>query len=89
MSQDTSPGRKPRVSDADVLAVFRTASEPVLSTSEVATALPIKRRATHDRLRALVESGTLARKQIGKSAVYWLPGETATSGASDASEVRA
>jgi hypothetical protein len=89
MSQESTPGRKPRVSDTDVLAVFRSASEPVLSTSEVAAALPIKRRATHDRLRALVESGTLARKQIGKSAIYWLPGETATGEASGASEVRA
>jgi hypothetical protein len=80
MSQESSPGRKPRVTDQDVLAVFRSASDPVLSTSEVAAALPIKRRATHDRLRSLVETDDLVRKQIGKSAVYWLPGTSPPTG---------
>lgn len=75
---DGSPGRKPRVTDEDILAVFRSVHEPVLATSEVATELPIKRRATHNRLQSLVDAGELSRKQIGKIAIYWLPGYTAT-----------
>lgn len=92
MSQESTPGRKPRVSDEAVLAVFRSASEPVLSTSEVAAELPIQRRATHDRLQSLVDAGELARKQVAKSAIYWLPGHTATDPAAEAtpdSEVHA
>lgn len=88
MSQESTPGRKPRVTDEDVLTVFRTASEPVLSTSEVAAALPIQRRATHNRLQALVDSGPLAHKQIGKSAVYWLPGYTETAAGGSSVEVK-
>lgn len=78
MSKESTSGRRSRVSDEDVLAVFRSASEPVLSTSEVAAELPIKRRATHDRLQSLVDTGELVRKQIAKSAIYWLPGYTNT-----------
>lgn len=89
MSQNVQPGRKPRVSNQDVLAVFRDTDEPVLSTSEVADALPIKRRGTHDRLTALVEAGVLTRKQIGKSTVYWLPGYTETPHRADPFEVNA
>lgn len=83
MGRESTPGRTPRVSDQDILAVFREASEPVLSTRDVADALPIKRRATHDRLNDLVETGGLARKRIGKSTVYWLPGHTETPTESD------
>lgn len=85
---DSTPGRKPRVSDTDVLAVFRSTSEPVLSTSEVAEELPIKRRATHNRLKSLVEAGKLAHKQVAKNVIYWLPGHTATEPTAD-SEVKA
>lgn len=77
-----TPGHTSRVSDEDVLAVFRSAREPVLSTSEVAEELPIQRRATHNRLQSLVEAGALAHKQIAKSAIYWLPGHTDTEPAS-------
>jgi len=44
-------GRKPRVTDEDLLDVFRSTSDPVLSTAEVADAVPIKRRGTLNRLQ--------------------------------------
>lgn len=88
MSQEATSGRPPRVADPAILTVFREAAAPVLSTSEVAAALPIKRRATHDRLDDLVERGVLARKRIGKSSVYWLPGHTDTPAPPDALEER-
>lgn len=73
MSEDTGAGRKPRVTDDEILHVFREADDPVLSTDEVAARLPIKRRATYDRLASLQESGQLNGKQIaGKARVYWL-----------------
>jgi hypothetical protein len=69
------PGRKPRVTDDDLLGVFRETADPVLSTAEVADALPIKRRGTLNRLRDLEDDGTLDSKQIGgRNTVWWLSG---------------
>ena len=69
-------GRKPRVTDEDLLDVFRSTSDPVLSTAEVADAVPIKRRGTLNRLQALEEDGALESKQIGgRNTVWWLVDE--------------
>lgn len=66
-------GRKPRVTDEDLLDVFRTTTDPVLSTAEVSDRVPIKRRGTLNRLRALEEQGELESKQIGgRNTVWWL-----------------
>ena len=66
-------GRKPRVTDDDLLDVFRATADPVLSTAEVADAVPIKRRGTLNRLRGLEDAGTLDSKQIGgRNTVWWL-----------------
>ena len=68
-------GRKPRVSDEDLLEVFRSTSDPVLSTAEVADAVPIKRRGTLNRLQVLAEDGELESKQIGgRNTVWWYVG---------------
>jgi hypothetical protein len=65
-------GRKPRVTDADLLDVFRETADPVLSTAEVSDALPIKRRGTLNRLRDLEDAGELDSKQIGgRNTVWW------------------
>ena len=69
-------GRKPRVTDEDLLDVFRSTPDPVLSTAEVADAVPIKRRGTLNRLQALEEDGELESKQIGgRNTVWWLVDE--------------
>ena len=66
-------GRKPRVSDRDLLDVFRSTTDPVLSTAEVADAVPIKRRGVLNRLRDLEDAGELASKQIGgRNTVWWI-----------------
>ena len=66
-------GRKPRVSDRDLLDVFRSTADPVLSTAEVADAVPIKRRGVLNRLRDLEDGGELASKQIGgRNTVWWI-----------------
>lgn len=70
-------GRKPRVTDADLLDVFRETADPVLSTAEVSDALPIKRRGTLNRLRALEDAGELDSKQIGgRNTVWWVIDES-------------
>lgn len=77
-------GRKPRVTNEDLLDVFRSTSDPVLSTAEVADAVPIKRRGTLNRLQALEEDGDLESKQIGgRNTVWWLVDEAAVSDTED------
>ena len=77
MPNDSKAGRKPRVTDDEILQLFRDTSDPVLSTSEVAERLPIKRRATHKRLTSLREDERLAGKQIGgRNTVWWVPERT-------------
>lgn len=75
--QVTDGGRKPRVTDQEILDVFREHQDPVLSTAEVADLLPIKRRGTLNRLRRLEEEeGAVVSKQIGgRNTVWWLTSE--------------
>jgi hypothetical protein len=71
---DSTPGRKPRVTDSELLAVFEQTDDPVLSTAEVADAVPIKRRGTLNRLQRLADEGELASKQVGgRNTVWWHP----------------
>ena len=72
-NQAVDGGRKLRVTDSDLLAVFENSADPVLSTAEVADAVAIKRRGTLNRLRRLEDDGELASKQIGgRNTVWWL-----------------
>jgi len=66
-------GRKPRVTDEEILDVFRSTSDPVLSTAEVAESLPIERRSVFNRLQQLEENGPLESKEIGgRNRVWWV-----------------
>jgi hypothetical protein len=73
MEDASGGGRKPRVADDEILDLFRGTSDPVLSTAEVANALPIGRRGTLNRLRSLESEGLFASKRIGgRNTVWWL-----------------
>ncbi|OYR56477.1 HTH domain-containing protein [Halorubrum halodurans] len=73
------PGRKPTVSDEEILTVFVNAEDPVLMADEIAESLPIGRRAVYNRLRSLEEEGVLKSKKTGaRSTVWWYPGYTDT-----------
>ena len=73
MSDDAKPGRKPRVTDEEILQLFWETDDPVLSTDEVTEQLSIGRSATYKRLKSLREEGRLQAKTIGKkNTVYWL-----------------
>lgn len=68
------PGRKPTVTDEEILEVFRVTSDPVLSTGEVAEQIGLGRRGTLDRLKQLTDENKLKSKKIGvKAAVWWSP----------------
>ena len=76
MGNDTTPGRKPRVTDDEILQLFRDTSDPVLSTAEVTEQLSIKRSGTYKRLSALRDDGQLTGKNIGgRNTVWWIPVE--------------
>ena len=64
-------GRKPTVSDEDILQVFLNASDPVLTTSEVADQIGLGRRGTLDRLNQLAENGKIQTKQVGNTGAVW------------------
>jgi len=69
----TNAGRPPRVSDDEIIAVFRESQDPVLIASEVAAELPIGRRGVYKRLEQLAEAEELERKKIGgRGTVWWL-----------------
>lgn len=76
---DDGPGRPPSVSDDEILDVFTSAKDPVLTASEVADQLSVGRRGMLSRLENLEEEGLLRSKEVGaKSTVWWFPGQTST-----------
>lgn len=66
-------GREREVSDDEILQVFHEASEPVLTTMEVADKIGFAQRGTFERLTKLVEEDSLRRKDAGSNAVWWSP----------------
>jgi len=74
MASDSKPGPNPRVSDDEILQLFRDTDDPVLSTAEVTEQLSIKRSGTYKRLSALRDDGQLTGKDIGgRNTVWWIP----------------
>ena len=74
------PGRKPKTTDEAILHVFRSSSDPVLSTSEVASEVDITHRGVRDRLQKLEDEGKVMSKKVGARAmVWWDPEHTTTS----------
>lgn len=73
------PGRKPKVTNDEILDVFRSSSDPVLTTSEVASEFDITHRGVRDRLEQLEDNGLLESKKVGaKAIVWWDPEHTIT-----------
>lgn len=66
----------PEVSDDDLFAVLREAETPVLTAPQIATEVPIGRKAVLERLRDLEEDGRVASMEVGARAVVWWAVET-------------
>lgn len=74
------PGRNPKIADDEILEVFHSTSDPVLTTAEVASEFDLTHRGIRDRLEKLENEGTLASKKVGARAiVWWSPAHTITS----------
>ncbi|KAB1194782.1 HTH domain-containing protein [Haloferax sp. MBLA0076] len=76
---ENGPGRPPTVSDDQILDVFKSSADPVLTASELADELDIGRRGVLARLETLEERGYLRSKKVGgRSTVWWYPGYSST-----------
>jgi len=71
-----TPSRRLKVTDNQILQLFREADAPVLTAGDLAEQLPVTKAAVNKRLRQLVDEQELNRKKVGGAAVvYWLPEE--------------
>lgn len=66
-------GRKPTVSDEQVLREIALMADPVVTAPELAERLDITRQGANYRLGQLEEDGYVKSKKVGAHAiVYWL-----------------
>ncbi|UPV74818.1 hypothetical protein M0R89_01810 [Halorussus limi] len=72
------PERGSSLADDALLAPFRDADDPVLTTEEVGGSVPYRRARTREALDRLATEGVLERKSVDGESVWWLPGHTAT-----------
>ena len=56
----------------DVLAVFKTADLPVLTSREVAEHLGCSRPTAYSKLQELVDQGDVQKKEVGARAVVYI-----------------
>jgi len=73
------PGRPPEITDEEILEVFKSSGEPVLTATEVAEELSVGRRGILSRLENLEKDNQVKSKSVGaRSTVWWAPGYTST-----------
>lgn len=65
-------GRKPTISDKEILQVFGEHRDPALVTGEVADAIGFSHQGTLKRLDSLSENGYLKTKKPGRERIWWL-----------------
>lgn len=76
MPGESPVGRKPRVTDDEIIDVFQRAETPVLTTTMAADELPIGNRGLLDRLKRLEADGRLEGMDVGpRGRVWWVPDE--------------
>ena len=73
MTAEITAGKQ-KVSDEQVVKLFRDAGEPIRTAGDITEQLPITRQAVNKRLKRLTSKEVLRRRKVGSSAVvYWLP----------------
>ena len=70
-----SGGRKPVVSDSQILDLFVEHEDPVVSAPELAEELPISKTGVYKRLRDLDERGLVDSKKFGQGRAWWITGD--------------
>jgi len=69
------PGRKPTVSDTEILRFFVINPDPVFLASELTEFLDLSRQGVHNRLDELEEKGYLDSKTAGGRRMFWITPE--------------
>ena len=65
-----------KVTDEEIVEVFRQSTEPAMFAKEIADQTGYTRQGIANRLDELVGRGELRKKKSGRrSAVYWLPSD--------------
>lgn len=67
----TQSGRK-KVTDDDIICLFKDSEEMVLTAPEIAEHLPISKQQVNKRLKQLREMGILESKQCGSGQAWWI-----------------
>lgn len=68
-------GRKPEISDSEILQEFAESPDPVLSAPEIADRFGYSTAGIYKRLRDLRDDGLLDSKKIGQGRAWWLTDE--------------
>lgn len=69
----TGAGRKPTVSDAEILLQIRAAPDPIVTAKEIAERIEMTPQGVNNRMDDLVDDGYVKKKKVGSRAVvYWL-----------------
>lgn len=66
------PGRKPTVSDVEILREFVVSPDPVLHPTELTDSLDMSRQGIYKRFEKLESSGELKSKKIAGTRVFWI-----------------
>lgn len=67
-----SGGRKPTISDSEIILHIADEPDPILSTSEIADHFGFSQPGMLSRLRKLEDKGMLKSKKVGNSNAWWL-----------------
>ena len=59
--------------DPELMNVFQSAEDPILTATEVAERIGVTRQYAHQRLQDLHDAGVVTRKKVGSRAVVWWP----------------
>jgi len=65
------PGRKPTVSDAEILRKIAAFPDPVITSVELADAIDMTQQGAYSRLESLESEGFVRSKKVGSRARVW------------------
>ena len=69
-------GRKPTISDEEILREIALSPDPVVTATEISNRIEMTRQGVNNRLDTLCEEGLVRKKSVGaKAVVYWLSEE--------------
>lgn len=68
-------GRRPKISDEEILLEFAESPDPVLSAPEIADVFDYSTAGMYKRLRDLRDQGFLETKKVGQGRAWWLTEE--------------